>query len=480
MSVSRNTAYNLVGAIIPIGLSLVTVPAYLSLVGIDRYGVLAVAWLLLGYFGLFDLGLGRATAFRVAGLKDGSTAERAAIFKTALVVNAGIGLIGGALLWIAAYWYFGHFSAASPELRGEAVAALPWLAASLPVATMTGVLTGALQGRERFRDTNVVSVISTVLFQLLPLAVAYWIGPEIPGLLAAAIVARLAAILVLWRICHREFGRSDSGVDRDSVKSLLSFGGWVTLNGLMVPMLIMADRFLIGAVLGPRAVAIYTIPFQLAQRSGLVPTALSTALFPRMAGSSPEVRRTTLDKSVRLLAAALSLPVFVGVFLFKPFLTLWVGKELAEAGWMIGAVSLVGFWANAVTAIYYSFYQSDGRPAVVTKILAVQVIPYLLLLWVLLAEWGLIAAAWLFLLRAFANAVPLFFLHRPSRSTIGFYAFATPVLLASLWLGPFVMSASPVAVVASAALAAGLGVLSLRVALQDFPALGAKLIGRKG
>ena len=94
MSVSKHTAYNLAGAVIPLILSFVTVPAYLFLIGPDRYGVLAIAWLLLGYFGLFDLGLGRATSFRIASSKDSDPAEQADVFRTALTINAGIGALG--------------------------------------------------------------------------------------------------------------------------------------------------------------------------------------------------------------------------------------------------------------------------------------------------------------------------------------------------------------------------------------------------
>ena len=103
MSIGRNTMYNLMGTAVPTLLALVTVPAYLRLIGPERYGVLAIAWLVLGYFGVFDLGLGRATAQRISALRDAGADVRATAFGTALVTNLGVGLIG-ALIMAPASW----------------------------------------------------------------------------------------------------------------------------------------------------------------------------------------------------------------------------------------------------------------------------------------------------------------------------------------------------------------------------------------
>ena len=180
-SVSHNATLNLAGSVLPMFLTLVTVPPYLRLIGDVRFGVLALVWVFLGYFGLFEMGLGRAVSKYIAELRLAPDETREAVFWTAALVNLGVGIVGGLLLWGVAKATMPFWLKTGGPIQSEVVRALPWLAAALPVATVTSVLLGALQGREQFAVINLQRVGGTMLFQLAPLSVAYFLGPRVTG-----------------------------------------------------------------------------------------------------------------------------------------------------------------------------------------------------------------------------------------------------------------------------------------------------------
>ena len=61
---------NLAGGLVPMAVTLIVTPFYLHLVGLERFGILSLIWLLLGYLGIFDFGFGRTVASAVARESD--------------------------------------------------------------------------------------------------------------------------------------------------------------------------------------------------------------------------------------------------------------------------------------------------------------------------------------------------------------------------------------------------------------------------
>lgn len=63
---ARNTLWNLLGTLLPMGVAVVSIPPLVRALGLDRFGLLSLAWVVIGYFSLFDVGIGRALTKLVA------------------------------------------------------------------------------------------------------------------------------------------------------------------------------------------------------------------------------------------------------------------------------------------------------------------------------------------------------------------------------------------------------------------------------
>jgi O-antigen/teichoic acid export membrane protein len=410
MALRLNTTYNVVGSLLPLAVSLVTIPMYLQIIGEARYGVLAIVWLLLGYFGLFDFGLGRATAHGIAS--DSTHADAPArwekTFWTALVINLGLGVVGALVVCLFAYFLFADVITVETTLRPEIETAIPWLALALPVATASGVLSGALQGGEKFLQLNIVSVVGTILFQVLPLVVAAQWSVSLTILIPAAICARLIAAAVLFVQCRRYIipnYRPTYSAAR--ARQLFSFGGWVTVTSIIGPLMVSLDRFIIGMIAGAKAVTYYTVPFQLAERSTIIPAALSSALFPRLTAVSTDEQRDLSYNAAQVIACVMT-PLFVGgILLIEVFFNWWISPEFSSESANLGRILLLAFFFNCFAKIPYALIQARGRPELVALTHLAELLPYFALLYLGINLFGVPGAAIAFCIRVIADYVIL-------------------------------------------------------------------------
>lgn len=430
MSIRRNTLVNLAGHLAPLAVTLLTVPPYLGLIGEARYGVLTICWMLLGYFGLFDLGLGQATAQRMATLRDVSAQERGRLLSTALLINTCLGLLAGAVFWLAGRLLLTRLVPHGGTLLTEAVAALPWFALCLPISILSSALAGSLQGLERFGAVNRAQVCGTFLGQVLPLTVAWLGGTELDRLIPATLLARLTSTLMLLRQCrhHVPLARCPSP-DPTLIRPLFSFGGWLAITAILTQLLHGTDRIVIGAIAGVRAVTYYSVPFGLISRAMILPGSMSSALFPRFA-SVREGRRLDLQtEAIRAMRVVMAPLIVVGLFLMEPFLAAWIDAEFAQRSTRIGEIMLVGLWAIAVAHIPYALTVARGRPDLVAKLHLAELLPYFAMLYGGLLFWGANGAAAAWTARGIIATVILFVLAGTARVTFRLVIFPTVLIL---------------------------------------------------
>lgn len=392
MNVAKNALYNILGFAVPIALSLLTVPMYLHSIGQERYGVLSISWLFMGYFGLFDFGLGRAVTHRLSSLVNIDNTKRSEIFFSAMAVSLTLSIVGSAILYFIGNFFFGYQLKVDESLRREIISAIPLLALAVPVATSSGILLGTLQSQQRFFVGNIISASSTIAFQLFPLIVAWIYGPNLFLLLGSGLAARVVGIAGLAIAVSTDLA-PPAKVNFSECRRLIKYGGWVAITSVIGPILMITDRFFIGATLGAAAVAAYTIPAQLADRIQTIPQAVVGALFPALSASDKEAADRLIDDAFRSMISLLTLPITLAIFLLPWLLHLWLGDDVPRDSGLIGQILVIGYWANASAFISYAWLQAMGRPDLVTKALAFEIPIYLILLWLSLRYFGLAGAA---------------------------------------------------------------------------------------
>lgn len=409
MALVKNSLLGLVPTIAGVVVSLATVPLYLSMVGTERYGALLVAMVLLGYFGQADFGLGRAITQRLSSMRDGQPDERASIVWSALAGAAVISLIGGAIVYVAAGLFFGSFFDASAALRAEVVQSAWLFALCVPVIMLTGVASGALTGLERFGVVSIGTTIGNLLSQILPLVVASAYTVEFSWLLAASIIGRVIGLIPISYSMGMAFlvGQPVEP-SSEQLRRLFAYGSWIMLTAIVGPLMVSADRVLIGAVLGGAAVVAYSVPTQIAMRTALFPVAVSQALFPRLAAGEA-AESSALGSTSAVVVGQLYAFVVVGLMcLGGPLLQLWLGPALDPRSLMVGQITLIGFWLNALANVPYALIQAKGNSRF-TAVLHVAELPvYVLMLWALGSSFGLYGVAMAFTLRNLIDCIALF------------------------------------------------------------------------
>jgi O-antigen/teichoic acid export membrane protein len=406
MSIAKHTGYNIAGALSPLAVSLLTVPLYIRVVGVERYGILALCWLVLGFMGFLNLGMGPAVAQRLASLRDGTDRERGEAFWTGIWLNILLGAIGALIVYVFADAYFKRMLLSSTALGLEIRGSVGWLALMVPLALLSSVASGALMGRERFLVLNLIGSASSVLMALLPLGWAMVAGPELGGLLAAALVGRALALAMMLVACSRAVPiRQIHRPVPALMGKLLSFGGWVTVSSLITPLISTIDQFMIGAWIGAAAVSVYSIPYNVVSRVTILPGSLASALFPRFAATETEAAAELQAESLASLLALMTPAAIALLAILGPFLRVWIGRELADQSTVIAYILLAGFWINSTAHIPYAYLQASGRPDLIAKLHLAYLLPYFALLYLGLSWLGLAGAALAWSIRSFFDPV---------------------------------------------------------------------------
>lgn len=412
-SIFSSVLWNVAGAGLPLLVALYSIPKLVSGYGSERYGLLSIIWVLIGYFSIFDLGLGRALTKTVAErLGRGDSQEIPVYVRTGLWIIGGLGCVFGVTLFLCAPWIIGKALSLRQDVYAEGVFATRVMALTLPSVLLSSALIGVLEAYGEFRSINITRLAMGVVNFIGPVIALNWSSSLV---LATAILA-CARFLTTGRYLKQVTATGSlphlfGTPDRSAFSELFSFGAWVTVSNIVSPLMSQLDKLVVGSLLAVAVLPFYSVPADMILRAEFLPAALVGVLFPVFAAAFSKKdsncgKLFATSNKVMLLAIA---PIVAGVYwLGGDALRMWMGADFAKQSAGIVEFLACGFLANCMARVPFVFIQGAGRPDVTTKLHLLEAPLYFFALYIFLPRFGVMGAAMAWSLRAFVDMCLLY------------------------------------------------------------------------
>jgi O-antigen/teichoic acid export membrane protein len=359
----------------PIGMLLLA-PAVLHVLGVERYGIWALAGATLNTGAILASGFGDANVRAVAvALAKDNRGELLGVVRNSLGIHIVLGLVFTMIGWLIAPAISRLTAATNGDLYRDCL----W---SLRIASLLTVI----------RAVETVCVSTQRAFSRYGAAIQFSLAARLLSLAAAALmpifVPRVSAVMMftlgvsvvsLWlqmsalnRLLGRKFITPE--IKSDRARALLRFGGYTWVQSTAALVFGQFDRIYVGMALGAAAVTPYVFCVQLTQPIYGVTAAGLHFLFPYLAshaeGNSWNRVRHSVVMAATLNGAFVATVLVLMIVFGSRLLRVWGGAAIAAVG---GPLLPTIAWtaalpAFAVAGTYAMFAIGIPRPVAVLHI----------------------------------------------------------------------------------------------------------------
>jgi O-antigen/teichoic acid export membrane protein len=420
-SIAKNTLFNLLGNVIPIIFAVAFIPPLINGLGTERFGILSLAWMIVGYFSFFDFGIGRGLTKIVAeriGLNQ--KIQIAEIFWSSIILM----ILAGLLISIVVSFFVPTLTSLfniSEKYQQETIATFFLLTFSIPVVTTMAGLRGMLEAYQKFATINLLKVFLGAFTFLGPLLVLLILN-SLFWIVVFLIVMRIIIWFLYLNQCFKvnEEIKKNFRFNLNAIKPVLRFSIWITIGNLIVPVIMYSDRFLIGVLISAAAITYYVTPYELVTKLMMIPFALTGVLFPIFSAgfvNNPESTKKIFLRGVKFTFLIMYPFVFFLVTFAHEGISVWLGVDFANNSAQILQLLAIGILMNSLSLVPNNFFQGIGKPRIPTLINLVEFPFYILLMWYMIHYYGIKGAAFTFMLMATIDAAAMYI---TARNMFGF------------------------------------------------------------
>lgn len=384
-----NTASNLGTLFLKLAITFVMTPIFINNMGNYDYGLWEMVGAVIGYMGMLDMGIRPAVsrfASRFIAQKDEASLTQ--LYATAWYFLLAVGLLLAGILVFTGVFFADLLAPAGADetLRYTWFSLI--IGAQLLITFPSYTAESYLEAYQEYYLKNNVTIFNSVLGSAI---LFIFITPENALVLLAAVNAIGICSKYLFLVWLMQYRRPFLSLRRAyfsllQLKELLRFSVKTLVQGVATKIENATDTLVIGFVMGPAAVPLYSVPANLVGYIRLISYNFTHVFMPYFSALSAlenqqKIQEVYLTGSKFTVAPCLVLSI--GTYLLgSEFLALWVGNEIASSAEIFLGV-LVAFLAlpllNPMSGRYLTAIDKHGffakwQPAVALSNLGLSLI----------------------------------------------------------------------------------------------------------
>ena len=318
-------------------------PYMLRCLGQNEYGLYSLVASIIAYLTLLDFGFGNAIIRYTAKFRaENKHAEQWEMFGMFLIIYTIIGIIsfaGGLCLYFNVDTLFDRTM--STEDLAQAQTMMLLLSVNLAFTFPMSVFGAVITAYENFvfqRVINILRILLSTGVMILVLAMGY----KAVALVVIQTIFNLLTLLVNYVYCkeHIKIQVVFHRFNWPFIKDVATYSFWIFLNAIMDKIYWGTGQFVLGAISGTIAVAIFSIAILFQQMYMQFSVAISNVLLPRLT-SMVALNHSDRDisnlfiKTGRIQCIILSF-ITAGFIVFgKQFIELWAGNEYQQSFYIV-------------------------------------------------------------------------------------------------------------------------------------------------
>lgn len=398
-----NSAWNFLGMLLPMVAAFFMIPIVIHHIGLPKFGVFSLMIMLIGAMTLFDFGLTRSITHSASKYyHENNPTDFLSAIKCGWVILSFIVVLLSVLLFL----FSGYVAAFilktdNSPLYSEVVNCIKITAIALPFVMSQAICSSVMEALSAFKKINLFRTPFWVLMYAIPLIFSLFTS-NIFYLTASVFSLRILMAIVFYFLMTveiRKFTKRKlliAPVSKKIVLEIVTYGGWISLGNVIVPVMLYLDRFIVASVVGPDIFPYYGTPYEVISRITVITAAVCGVLFPLLAGT---MRNNIIEadsyfkKSIFLIFVTTFPCAVIGIVFSKLFLSLWINPDFASQAWPVFSLLLLGFLIYGLFQPAFIWIMASGKPWIVTVVQVFDLLTYIVYLPWLAKHYGIIGAA---------------------------------------------------------------------------------------